>query len=197
MIFHGFHSKFGFYELFFYFTVLIFFVDCSLAHLLVCNCIALFQWYLQVLYCFENGWRMVFVLYHVCSPISFWFWFFISLFLFFRAWFLFFFSSFNFFRLLSLHSVFFCPIHNFPIARLKLLDLSMFFLSLQTSWINKLSSISQLKFLESLDKILKSLKFTLQFQVSKWSEIADCLTFDLFNKCKMEVCLTNAKFPYL
>ena len=85
----------------------------------------------------------------------------------------------------------------FPIARLKLWDLSMFFLSLQTSWINKLSSISQLKFLESLEKILKSLKFTLQFQVSKWSEIADCLTFDLFNKCKMEVCLTNAKFPYL
>ena len=51
---------------FFYFIVLIFFVDCSLAHLLVCNCIALFQWYLQVLYCFENGWRIVFVLYHVC-----------------------------------------------------------------------------------------------------------------------------------
>ena len=56
---------------FFHFTVLIFFADCSLAHLLVCNCIVLFQWHLQVLYSFENGWRMVFVLYHVCSPISF------------------------------------------------------------------------------------------------------------------------------
>ena len=44
--------------------------------------------------------------------------------------------------------------------------------------INKLSLISKLILLESsLDKMVKSLKFMLQLQVSKWSEIADCLTF--------------------
>ena len=43
--------------------------------------------------------------------------------------------------------------------------------------INKLSLISRLILLESLDKMVKSLKFMLQSQVNKWSEIADCLTF--------------------
>ena len=43
--------------------------------------------------------------------------------------------------------------------------------------LNKLSLISKLKLLESLDKIMKSLKFILQSQLNKLSEIADCLTF--------------------
>ena len=43
--------------------------------------------------------------------------------------------------------------------------------------INKLSLIGKLEFLESSDKMAKSLKFMLQSQVSKLSEIADCLTF--------------------
>ena len=43
--------------------------------------------------------------------------------------------------------------------------------------INKLSLISKLILLESLDKMVKSLKFVLQSHVSTWSEIADCLTF--------------------
>ena len=45
------------------------------------------------------------------------------------------------------------------------------------SWaIKKLSLISKLKLLESLDKMVKSLKFTLQSEVIKWSEIAVCQT---------------------
>ena len=43
--------------------------------------------------------------------------------------------------------------------------------------INKFSLISKLILVESLDKILKLLMFMLQSQVSKWSEIADYLTF--------------------
>ena len=51
--------------------------------------------------------------------------------------------------------------------------------------INKLSLINELKLLESLDKKVISLKFFLQSQVSKLSEIADGLTFlrPLFVKC--------------
>ena len=42
--------------------------------------------------------------------------------------------------------------------------------------INKLSLISKLKLLESLDKMVKSLKFMLKSQVNKRPEISDCLT---------------------
>ena len=55
--------------------------------------------------------------------------------------------------------------------------------------INKLSLIDKLKFLESSDKMAKSLKFMLKSQVSKLSEIADCLTFSRG--------LSNAKLPYV
>ena len=42
------------------------------------------------------------------------------------------------------------------------------------SWaIDQLSLISKLILLESLDKIVESLKFMLQSQFIKWSEIAD------------------------
>ena len=56
--------------------------------------------------------------------------------------------------------------------------------------INKLSSISKLKSLESLEKMVTSLKFMLQSQVSKQSEIADCLKFlkHLFVKCEIPIC---------
>ena len=50
--------------------------------------------------------------------------------------------------------------------------------------INKLSLIGKLEFLESSDKMAKSLKFMLQSQVSKLSEIADCLTFS--RVCQMQ-----------
>ena len=56
--------------------------------------------------------------------------------------------------------------------------------------INKLSLINKLiLLLESLDKMMKSLKFMLQSQVSKWSKRADCLTFlrRLFAKCEIPV----------
>ena len=44
--------------------------------------------------------------------------------------------------------------------------------------VNKLYLISKLKLLESLEKMMKSLEFMLQSQVSKLSELlADCLTF--------------------
>ena len=43
--------------------------------------------------------------------------------------------------------------------------------------ISKLSLISKLILLESLDKTVKLSKFMLQSQVSKWCEIADHLTF--------------------
>ena len=56
-------------------------------------------------------------------------------------------------------------------------DLTVLF-KMSLSWdISKLSLISKLILLESLDKMVKSSKFMLQSQVSKWSEIADCLTF--------------------
>ena len=42
---------------------------------------------------------------------------------------------------------------------------------------DKFSLISKLTLLESLDQTVKSFKFMLQSQVSKWSEILDCLTF--------------------
>ena len=50
---------------------------------------------------------------------------------------------------------------------------------------------SKLKLLESLDKMVKSLQFKLQPQVSKWFEIADYLTISrqLFIKCEMPICL--------
>ena len=56
--------------------------------------------------------------------------------------------------------------------------------------ISKLSLISKLILLESLDKMVKSSKFMLQSQVSKWSEIADCLTFlrRLFVRCEIPTC---------
>ena len=55
--------------------------------------------------------------------------------------------------------------------------------------INKLSLISKLILLESLDKMVKSWKFVLQPQISKWSEIADSLTFlrRLFVKCEISI----------
>ena len=56
--------------------------------------------------------------------------------------------------------------------------------------INKLSLLSKLILLESLEKMVKSLKFMLQLQVSTWSEVADCLTFlkHLFVKCEIPIC---------
>ena len=56
--------------------------------------------------------------------------------------------------------------------------------------ISKLSLISKLVLLQPLDKMVKSLKFMLQSQFSKGSEIADCLTFlrRLFVKCEIPIC---------
>ena len=56
--------------------------------------------------------------------------------------------------------------------------------------ITKLSLINKLIVLESLEKMVKSSKFMLQSQVSKWSEIADCITFlrRLFIKCEIAIC---------
>ena len=56
-------------------------------------------------------------------------------------------------------------------------DLTVLFKMGLSRDISKLSLISKLILLESLDKMVKSSKFMLQSQVSKWSEIADCLTF--------------------
>ena len=55
---------------------------------------------------------------------------------------------------------------------------------------SKLSLTSKLILLESLYKMVKSSKFMLQSQVSKWSEITDCLTFlrRLFVKCEIPRC---------
>ena len=55
---------------------------------------------------------------------------------------------------------------------------------------NKLSLVSKLKLLESLDKMVKSLKFMLQSQVRNLSEKADGLTFlrCLFVKCEFPIC---------
>ena len=51
----------------------------------------------------------------------------------------------------------------------------------------KLSLISELKLLASLDKMMISLRFILQSKVNKWSEIADGLRFlrCLFLGCKI------------
>ena len=56
--------------------------------------------------------------------------------------------------------------------------------------INKLSLIGKLKLRESLDKMMKSIKFMLQSQLSKLSEIADCIKVSrhLFVKCDILVC---------
>ena len=56
--------------------------------------------------------------------------------------------------------------------------------------INKLSLKSKLKLLESLDKMVKPLPFTLQLQVNMWSEIGDCLTFlrCFFVKYEISIC---------
>ena len=56
--------------------------------------------------------------------------------------------------------------------------------------ISKFSLISKFILLASLDKMVKPSKFLLQSQVSKWSEIADCLTFLrlLFVKCYFASC---------
>ena len=57
--------------------------------------------------------------------------------------------------------------------------------------VNKLYLISKLKLLESLEKMMKSLEFMLQSQVSKLSELlADCLTFlrCLFDKSEIPIC---------
>ena len=80
----------------------------------------------------------------------------------------------------------------FPIARSKLWDLSMFFLSLQTSWINKLSSISQLKYLESLEKILfiKVYIAVLSQQVI-WNSWLLNILRGVFNKCKIPIRLAT------
>ena len=67
-------------------------------------------------------------------------------------------------------------------------DLTVLFKMGLSRDISKLSLISKLILLESLDKMVKSSKFMLQSQVSKWSVIADCLTFLR--------CLPNVKFPY-
>ena len=55
---------------------------------------------------------------------------------------------------------------------------------------SKLCLTSKLILLESLDQMVKSSKFMLQSQVSKWSEIADCLIFliRLFVKCEIPIC---------
>ena len=54
----------------------------------------------------------------------------------------------------------------------------------------KLSLISELKLLESLDKMMISLRFILQSKVNKWSEIADGLRFlrCLFLSFKILIC---------
>ena len=69
-------------------------------------------------------------------------------------------------------------------------DLTVLFKMGLSRDISKLSLISKLILLESFDKMVKSSKFMLQSQVSKWSEIADCLTFlrRLFVKCKIPIC---------
>ena len=56
--------------------------------------------------------------------------------------------------------------------------------------ISNLSLICKLILLESLDKMVKSSKFMLQSQVSKWSEIAHWLTFlrRLFVKWEIPIC---------
>ena len=56
-------------------------------------------------------------------------------------------------------------------------DLTVLFRMGLSQAINKLSFISKLKLLVSLDRRVKPLKFMLQLQVIRWSEIADCLTF--------------------
>ena len=53
--------------------------------------------------------------------------------------------------------------------------------------VNKLSLISKLILLESLEKMVKLLKFMLQSQVNKWSERANCLR-RLFVKCEIPIC---------
>ena len=60
--------------------------------------------------------------------------------------------------------------------------------------INKLTSIS--KSLESLHKMVETLKFMLQSQVSKCSAVADSLTFlrRLFVKCEIPICSTALVF---
>ena len=69
-------------------------------------------------------------------------------------------------------------------------DLTVLFKMGLSRDISKLSLISKLILLESLDKMVKSSKFMLQSQVSKWSEIADCLIFliRLFVKCEIPIC---------
>ena len=69
-------------------------------------------------------------------------------------------------------------------------DLTVLFKMGLSRDISKLSLRSKLILLESLDKMVKSTKFMLQSQVSKWSEIADCLTFlrRVFVKCEIPIC---------
>ena len=56
--------------------------------------------------------------------------------------------------------------------------------------ITNLSLISKLILLESLDKMVESLKFMLQSQISMRSEMADCLIFSrcFFVKCEIPIC---------
>ena len=69
-------------------------------------------------------------------------------------------------------------------------DLTVLFKMGLSPDISKLSLISKFILLESLDKMVKSSKFMLQSQVSKWSETADCLTFfrRFFVKCEIPIC---------
>ena len=69
-------------------------------------------------------------------------------------------------------------------------DLTVLFKMGLSRDISKLSLISKLILLESLDKTVKLSKFMLQSQVSKWCEIADHLTFlrHLFVKCGILSC---------
>ena len=64
-------------------------------------------------------------------------------------------------------------------------DLTVLFKVGLSQDISKFSLISKLILLESLDKMVKSSKFMLQFQVSKWSEIRH-----LFVKCEIPICST-------
>ena len=69
-------------------------------------------------------------------------------------------------------------------------DLTVVFKMGLSRAINLPSLICKLKLLEFLIKMVKPLKFMLQLQVSKRSEIADCLRFlrRLFFKCEIPIC---------